>query len=206
MNSNAFRNLASSLERVHPHHAVMGQTSNKSQVGALPEYLHPTRVPADGGGVRGQAGRDTTIAAGDPLLYGRPLLPDVTIVADAGMSPQPTRRRSRTPGCRSSSAPASPICRTSWPSGGANSLGDPRTGTSSSSPGSPGRPTDAGTRLSTISTGPTWPDARCAGRRAGRQGREGRGRHDAGQTQSFRPAVRRHPDGEPGLEGQGAAG
>jgi hypothetical protein len=41
-------------------------------------------------------------------------LPDVTIVADApGWCPQATSRRSRTPGCRSSSAPGSPSCPTS---------------------------------------------------------------------------------------------
>lgn len=45
-------------------------------------------------------------------------LPDVTVVADAGMvSAANQKRRSRRPGCRSSSAPVSPHCPLGWPSG-----------------------------------------------------------------------------------------
>ena len=40
-------------------------------------------------------------------------LADVTVVADAGMARRRTRRRSRPPGCRSSSAPGSPTSPTS---------------------------------------------------------------------------------------------
>ena len=46
-------------------------------------------------------------------------LRDVTVVADAGMVSEANRRRSKPPGCRSSSACASPTSPTSSPSGGA---------------------------------------------------------------------------------------
>ena len=67
-------------------------------------------------------------------------LPDVTVVADAGMvyRGQP-RRRPRTPGCRSSSGRASRTSPTWWPSGAASTPARrSRTGTSSPSHGRPG--------------------------------------------------------------------
>ena len=65
-------------------------------------------------------------------------LPDVTVVADAGMISEATSRRSRTPGCPSSSAPASPTSPMPSPSGAASTPARTSpTGTSSPSPGRP---------------------------------------------------------------------
>ncbi len=92
-------------------------------------------------------------------------LPDVTVVADAGMVSEANQKadrgrgpvvhprhedpaRSPTP---SRSGAASTPARTS------------PTGTSSPSRGPPGRRQSAGTRSSTTSTGPTGPGGRCAG-------------------------------------------
>jgi hypothetical protein len=86
-------------------------------------------------------------------------LTDVTVVADAGMISEATSTRSKTPGCRSSWAPASPASPMPSPSGGASIPASPlQTGRSSPSPGRPpGRrkPPAAGTRPSTTSTAPT---------------------------------------------------
>ena len=105
-------------------------------------------------------------------------LPDVTVVADAGMvsrgEPEgdrgrravvhPRQRRSRTSPTWSRSGGASTPARTS------------PTGTSSPSPGPPGRTAAAATRSSTTSTGRPGPPHAARHRRAGRQGREGRRR------------------------------
>jgi hypothetical protein len=59
VDSNAFRNRASSAERVHLQHALIGQTCNNDQVAALAKYLHPIRGSAD------------LAAPGQPLVPGR---------------------------------------------------------------------------------------------------------------------------------------
>ena len=123
-------------------------------------------------------------------------LADVTVVADAGMvSDGQPARRSRPPGCRSSSAPGSPTSPTSsqawrrehpgeeipdgqvftqpWPAGADRPA--PRPGHLLPVPGRPG------------------PAHAARDRRAGRQGRESRRRQGAGQTQPVRPAHRRRP-------------
>ena len=67
-------------------------------------------------------------------------LPDVTVVADAGMVSEAIRGRSRLPGCRSSSARGSRTCPTWSRSGGASiPARTSLTGTSSPSRGPPGR-------------------------------------------------------------------
>ncbi len=91
-------------------------------------------------------------------------LPDVTVVADAGMISEPIRRPSRLRACRSSSARGSRTCPTWWRSGGASTPASPSsTGTSSPSRGRPGRTAAAATRSSITSTGTTARGGRCAG-------------------------------------------
>ena len=93
-------------------------------------------------------------------------LPDVTVVADAGHDlGGATSGRSRPPGCRSSSARASPTSPTSWRPWRRDHPGraDPRRARVHPAAGPPGRPTSAGTRSSTTSTRPIGPGAPCAG-------------------------------------------
>jgi hypothetical protein len=71
-------------------------------------------------------------------------LPEIIVVADAGMVSEANNAPSRKRGCRSSSAPASPTCPTSWTDGARSTpTNRSRTGTSSPSRGRPARRTSA---------------------------------------------------------------
>ena len=132
-------------------------------------------------------------------------LPDVTVVADAGMVSRGQSEGDRGRGAVVHPRHADPARPLRWsPSGGASTPARTSpTGTSSPSPGPPGRTAAAATRSSTTSTGPTGPAGRCAAStsRSPRPRRPSPG--SAGQAEPVHPAVRRHQERQPRARGQG---
>ena len=91
------------------------------------------QIPADGGSVRRQHGRDRDDNPDRLRVPGSPRSAEVTVVVDAGMVSGPTGARSRPPGYRSSSPPRSPKSRT-WSPNGAASIPTSRSRTGTCSP------------------------------------------------------------------------
>ena len=124
----------------------------------------PGRVPADGQRVRGEHGRDQDDAAGHRVVHDRSPAArrDRRCRRGNGVGER-IRRRSRPPGCRSSSACGSRAFPT-WSPGGGASIPARRspTGTSSPSRGPPGRTANRRDQVIYYQYRPTGPGGPCA--------------------------------------------